>query len=95
MHSSTQQRRAAASATATRKEALLPRRKGHEQPLEVIHIPDALLTKWTVMALTGWSDSTLRRKLHDGFPLPVMRTHKCTRWKASDVAAYLARQGAQ
>lgn len=74
----------------TRKDASLPEREKWAQPLEAIHIPNALLTIATVIALTGLARQTIYSKMRKGaFPMPARREHKCTRWKASDNAAYI------
>ncbi|MES2992151.1 MAG: AlpA family phage regulatory protein [Pseudomonadota bacterium] len=63
------------------------------QPLAVLAVPDALLTIRTTCAVTGQSESSLRRGVKAGtFPSPVKRGARCTRFVAADVSAWLASQ---
>jgi len=68
------------------------RRRTQPQPLTAINVPDALLTRVTVSALTGYSVSTLNRLAQRGELVPVVRGVRNTRWRAGDVAAFLAAQ---
>lgn len=65
------------------------------QPLEAVNLPDALLKVATVGAVTALSASSIFRKTAAGeFPEPVRLGARCTRWRAADVRAWLAAQGA-
>jgi prophage regulatory protein len=60
------------------------------QPLHVIHIADAFLKLQTVIAVTGLSESTLRRKIAGGeFPAPIKDGTRCTRWVAGTITNWL------
>lgn len=64
-----------------------------KQSLEALHIPDALLKIQTVTAVTGLSESSIRRKVGQGkFPHPIKDGPRCTRWVAGHVSAWLRRQ---
>lgn len=71
-----------------------PRRRAvNSQPLEAARIPDALLNIKTVGALTGVSVCTIYRREAEGtFPAAVRLGKRCTRWRAGDVTAWLAKQ---
>ena len=63
------------------------------QSLHALQIAEALLKIQTVIAVTGRSESTIRRKVADGkFPQPVKDGARCTRWVAGDVANWLRAQ---
>ena len=64
------------------------------QPLEVVHIADALLKFSTASALSGLSESTLyRRSATDpSFPRLVKMGKRCTRIRAGDFTTWLAAQ---
>jgi prophage regulatory protein len=63
---------------------------GNKQPVTAALIPEARLRIQTVTQLTGWSASTIRRKMAAGdFPQPVRDGKRCTRWVAADVIARL------
>lgn len=63
------------------------------QPLQTLEIPDALLKIQTVCAVTGQSESSVRRGVAAGtFPKPVKRGTRCTRWVAGSVSAWLQSQ---
>ena len=63
------------------------------QPLNAAEFPDALLKIATVQALTGLGRTTLYAKTSAGeFPRPVRLGARCTRWRASDVQAWLRLQ---
>jgi len=63
------------------------------QPIEAVSLPDALLKKPTVSAVTGLSGSTIDRKTAAGaFPAPIKLGTRCTRWRAADVRSWLAAQ---
>lgn len=56
----------------------------------VVQIADALLKIQTVIAVTGLSESTIRRKVSDGtFPKPIKDGCRCTRWVAGSVTSWL------
>ena len=60
------------------------------QTLQALHIPEALLKIQTVIAVTGLSESTIRRKVAQGkFPAPVKDGTRCTRWVAGNVTNWL------
>lgn len=65
-----------------------------QQPLLAAQLSEALLRLSTVEAITGLGRSTIYSKLKAGeFVEPVRLGARCTRWKASDVQAWLAAQG--
>jgi prophage regulatory protein len=65
------------------------------QPLHTIQIADALLKIQTVTAVTGLSESSIRRKVAAGmFPQPVKDGTRCTRWVAGAVSNWLHAKGA-
>lgn len=65
------------------------------QPLAAAQVPSALLTIPTVVAVTGLSETTVRRLMSAGkFPAPVGTVARRTRWRAADVTAWLQAQGA-
>lgn len=60
------------------------------QPLEAANNPAAQLKIETVQALTGLARSTIYRYMREkDFPGPVRQGHRCTRWRAGDVTAWL------
>lgn len=66
------------------------------QTLQALHIPEALLKIQIVTAVTGLSESTIRRKVASGeFPAPVKDGARCTRWVAGKVQGWLHAKGAQ
>ncbi len=65
------------------------------QPLQALQIADALLKIQTVTAVTGLSESSIRRKVAAGiFPQPVKDGTRCTRWVAGAVSNWLHAKGA-
>lgn len=63
---------------------------GNKQPVTAALIPEARLRIQTVSQLTGWSASTIRRKMATGdFPQPIRDGKRCTRWIAGEVLARL------
>jgi prophage regulatory protein len=65
------------------------------QTLQALHIPEALLKIKTVEAVTGLSESTIRRRAHEGtFPQPVKDGARCTRWVAGQVSNWLRAKAA-
>ena len=66
-----------------------------KQTILALHIPEALLKIQTVIAVTGMSESTIRRRVADGkFPGPVKDGARCTRWVAGQVSNWLRAKGA-
>ncbi len=71
-------------------------RRAAVQTLDSLKIPEALLRISTVCAVTGLSESSIRRKVAAGqFPAPVKDGLRCTRWVAADVLTYLRKRGAK
>ncbi|WOP14510.1 helix-turn-helix transcriptional regulator [Ottowia sp. SB7-C50] len=69
----------------------IERKRAQHQPLHAIQIATALLKIQTVIAITGLSESTIRRKVAAGdFPNPIKDGTRCTRWIAADVSAWLS-----
>ena len=67
-----------------------PHKRPPAQSLHALHIPEALLKIQTVTAVTGLSESTIRRKVAEGkFPAPVKDGTRCTRWIAGGVSNWL------
>lgn len=74
-------------------EQKVPKPRAELQPLQVLQLPDALLTVRTVCAVSSLSESSIRRGVAVGtFPAPVKRGKRCTRWVSSDVTAWLRAQ---
>jgi prophage regulatory protein len=69
----------------------------HEkQTIAALHIPEALLKIQTVVAVTGMSESSIRRKIAEGkFPAPVKDGTRYTRWVAGKVSNWLKARGGQ
>ncbi len=66
------------------------------QTLDSLKIPEALLRISTVTAVTGLSESSIRRKVASGdFPAPVKDGKRCTRWVSAKVQNWLRAKGAQ
>jgi len=64
--------------------------RAFSQPLQALQIAEALLKIQTVQAVTGFSASTIRRKVAAGeFPQPIKYGTRCTRWRAGDVTQWL------
>ena len=73
------------------------RRRGiNSQPLSAAQIPDALLTLKTASAIAGMSETTIYRKVGSDptFPRLVKIGARCTRVRAGDLMAWLAKQAA-
>lgn len=73
-----------------------PRRRGAaSQPLEAASVPDALLRLPLAAAVAGLSVATLYRRAATDptFPQLVRMGSRCTRVRAGDLTAWLARQG--
>lgn len=67
-----------------------PHNRPPAQTLQALHIPEALLKIQTVTAVTGLSESTIRRKVAEGkFPRPIKDGTRCTRWVAGGVTNWL------
>ena len=68
-------------------------RRHNRAPLQSLHavqIAEALLKIQTVIAVTGLSESTIRRRVAEGkFPAPIKDGARCTRWVAGDVTNWL------
>lgn len=66
------------------------RSRGSAQTIDALRIPEALLKIQTVTAVTGLSESSIRRKISIGeFPAPVKDGPRCTRWVAGQVSQWL------
>ncbi|WP_036596582.1 helix-turn-helix transcriptional regulator [Ottowia thiooxydans] len=66
------------------------------QGVETVQIPEALLKIQTVVAVTGLSESSIRRRIAAGtFPAPVRDGRQCTRWVAAKVQNWLHVRGEQ
>lgn len=73
-----------------------PRHNRTVQTIQALHIPEALLKIQTVTAVTGMSESTIRRRVAEGkFPAPVKDGTRCTRWVAGQVSNWLRAKGGQ
>lgn len=60
------------------------------QTVDSLRIPEALLKIQVVIAVTGRSESTIRRMVAEGkFPQPVKDGTRCTRWIAGEVMNWL------
>lgn len=66
------------------------------QPLAAAEIPNALLTIKTASAVAGLSEATIYRKVaaDPTFPRLVKMGARCTRVRAGDLMAWLAKQAA-
>lgn len=63
------------------------------QPLHAAQLSDALLRMATVEAVTGLCRSTIYAKIKSGeFAEPIRIGSRCSRWKSSDVRAWLEAQ---
>jgi prophage regulatory protein len=66
-------------------------RRYEAQPLETLHIPEARLKLKTVVALTGLSESSIRRRVAAGdFPAPQKYGARCIRWISAEVLDWLS-----
>lgn len=80
-------------ATASAERPRKPRESA--QSLQAVEIADALLKIQTVIAVTGLSESSIRRKVAAGdFPVPVKDGKRCTRWVAGNVTNWLRAKAA-
>lgn len=62
------------------------------QPAALLNTPEALLTIETVKQLTGFSKTTLYRRMEDAehpFPKPKKLSKTCVRWPAGAVKQWL------
>jgi prophage regulatory protein len=66
-----------------------------EQPLHAAQISDALLNLQTVSALSGLGKTTIYLLIKSGALRPIRIGRRCTRFRASDVQAWLRAQGAE
>lgn len=63
------------------------------QTIDSLRIPEALLKIQVVKAVTGRSESTIRRMVSEGkFPAPIKDGTRCTRWVAGQVSNWLRAQ---
>lgn len=68
-----------------------PRRQRVAQPPDLLNVDGALLHLGTLAALSGESISTLYRAVKRGNLVLTKRGPRCTRVRAEDARAYLAR----
>jgi prophage regulatory protein len=72
------------------------RNRAPAQSLHAVQIPDALLKIQTVVAVTGTSESSIRRGMAEGtFPQPIKDGLRCTRWVAGDITQWLRNKAAR
>lgn len=71
----------------------VPPRVQSDQPLHVLQIADALLKLKTVKDLSGLGKTSIYRAIQAGELTPVRLGKRCTRFRASDVQAWLQAQG--
>lgn len=65
-------------------------RPASTQTVDSLRIPEALLKIEVVSAVTGRSESTIRRLVAEGkFPQPIKDGLRCTRWVAGQVSNWL------
>lgn len=64
------------------------------QTIDSLRVPEAHLKIQVVTAVTGRSESTIRRLVAAGeFPSPIKDGTRCTRWVAGQVSAWLSAKG--
>lgn len=64
------------------------------QTVDSLRIPEAQLKIQVVSAVTGRSESTIRRLVAEGkFPQPIKDGPRCTRWVAGQVSNWLRAKG--
>jgi prophage regulatory protein len=64
------------------------------QSIDALRVPEAHLKIRVVTAVTGRSESTIRRLVAQGkFPAPIKDGARCTRWVAGQVSAWLNAKG--
>ncbi len=67
-----------------------PARRSAGQGVDALRIPEALLKIQTVVAVTGLSEPTIRRRIRSGdFPEPIRMGTRCSRWVALEVSDWL------
>jgi len=66
-----------------------------EQPLHVAQISDALLNLRTVRALSGLGKTSIYALIKSGELRPIRMGARCTRFRASEIQAWLRAQGAE
>ena len=66
-----------------------------EQPLNVAQISDALLNLQTVSALSGLGKTSIYSLIKSGALRPIRMGTRCTRFRASEVQAWLRAQGVE
>ena len=72
------------------------RSRSSAQTIDALHIPEALLKIQTVKAVTGLSESSIRRKIAAGeFPAPITDGPRCSRWVAGQVTNWLKNKNRQ
>jgi len=72
------------------------RRPWKPQPIEAVTHPEAHLRLSTVLTLTGLGRSSWYRMVAENeAPQPMRFGQRCSRWKASDIQAFLARRAEQ
>lgn len=64
-----------------------------EQPLQAAQISDALLKLRTVQAITGLGKTSIYERIKTGEFKPIKLGTRATRFRASDVQAWLQAQG--
>ena len=70
-----------------------PKKSRFKQPVEAASNPFALLRIETVQALTGMGRSGLYARIAaKQFPSPIKLGARCSRWRASEVTAWLESQ---
>jgi len=71
-----------------------PRRNSSDRPAAVSEPIDRLLDIKQVVPMAGVQRSALNEWSKDGrFPAPIRLSARCTRWKLSEVQAWIAAQG--
>lgn len=70
-----------------------PKRVPVAQPLHAVQIADALLKLGTVQALTGLGKTSIYARVAAGELTAIRMGQRCTRFRASDVQAWLQAQG--
>lgn len=65
-------------------------------PLPEAHADVALCDIQDCMALSRFGESWIHEAVKDGrFPQPVIREHRCTRWRLAEVRAWLVERAGQ
>ena len=68
-------------------------RRSSEQPLSASQIDGALLKIKTVQAITGLGKTSIYARIKAGEFRPIRLGNRCTRFRASEVQAWLLAQG--